>query len=152
MVRLCKSRQAGMTLIEVLIALLILVITLFGAGAVQLNALKYTASALMSTQASFIGYSMLDRMRANSSGDYRISGLDQIRPVTTSVMDHDLNEFKRSIYQFAGETASGAIAINDRQVSITLHWDDARTAGQAGALGGFSLSSNLFADTAAKES
>lgn len=152
MVRICKGRQAGMTLIEVLIALLILVITLFGAGAVQLNALKYTASALKSTQASFIGYSMLDRMRANSTGDYRISGLGQIRPAATDVINQDLNEFKRSIHQFAGDSARAAIALNGGQVSITLQWDDVRSVGKPGALGVFSLSSNLVADTAAKAS
>jgi len=64
MPRLNKSRQVGMTLIEVLIALLILFISLLGSAGMQLNALKYTTSALTSTQASFIAYSTRDQGRA----------------------------------------------------------------------------------------
>ena len=72
----CKQQQAGMTLIEVLVAALILGLGLLGAASAQINALKYTDSARMSTQASFIAYDMLDRMRANATGDYRFSGVD----------------------------------------------------------------------------
>ena len=49
-------------MIEVLIALLILFISLLGSAAMQLNALKHTARALISTQDSFIAYSRLIRM------------------------------------------------------------------------------------------
>ena len=66
MPRLDKSRQEGMTLIEVLIALLILFISLLGSAAMQLNALKHTARALISTQDSFIAYSRLDQIRAEA--------------------------------------------------------------------------------------
>lgn len=63
-----------MSLIEVLIALLILFISLLGSASMQLNALKHTTSALESTRASFVAYSLLDRVRAESSG----SGLSQV--------------------------------------------------------------------------
>ena len=78
MPRLHKKRQAGMTLIEVLIALLVLFISLLGSAGMQLNALKHTASALVSTQESFIAYSRLDQIRAESGADYPVSRLDQI--------------------------------------------------------------------------
>lgn len=66
MPQLDKRRQDGMTLIEVLIALLILFISLLGSAGMQLSALKHTASALISTQDSFITYSRLDQMRAEA--------------------------------------------------------------------------------------
>ncbi|MGA9223012.1 MAG: type IV pilus modification protein PilV, partial [Pseudomonas graminis] len=59
------ARQQGTTLIEVLVALLVLAIGLLGAAALQLNALKYTDSSRLSSQASFIAYDMMDRIRAN---------------------------------------------------------------------------------------
>src|SRR5471032_2899795 len=62
--------QSGMTLIEVLVAVLILAVGLLGAAVIQLNALKYTDSSRMISQASFIAYDMLDRVRANSGADY----------------------------------------------------------------------------------
>lgn len=146
MVRLCKNQQAGMTLIEVLIAMLILAIGLLGAAGIQLNALKYTDSALKSTQASFIAYDLLDRMRANAWGDYSVSALEQIS-AGSSVVSQDLSDFKRNIRQFAGATANGTVAVSDRRVSIRIQWSDARAEQRDGAITSFTLSSQLAADT-----
>lgn len=71
-----KNRQTGMTLIEALVATLILSGGLLGGAVAQLNALKHTDSAMMSTQANFIAYDMLDRIRANAGADYSFSGAD----------------------------------------------------------------------------
>lgn len=129
-----KCGQAGLTLIEVLVALLIFGVGILGAAAVQLKALKYTDSALMSTQASFIAYDMLDRMRANSAADYRLSSLDaaQSEPADASVLGQDLSHFKTAVRQFGGASARGSIAINNNQVVITLGWDDSRAASTGG--------------------
>lgn len=133
MVRLCKSQQAGMTLIEVLIAMLILAIGVLGAAGIQLNALKYTDSALKSTQASFIAYDLLDRMRANAG--------------SSSVVSQDLSDFKRNIRQFAGETGNGTVAVSNGRVSISIQWSDARAEQRDGSMRSFVLSSQLVADT-----
>ena len=110
-------------MIEVLVATVILASGLLGAAAVQLNALKHTDSALMTTQASFIAYDMLDRIRANPAADYAGqsagAGLH-------SVLGQDLSDFKRNVRQFGGASAKGSIAINEREVAITLEWDDRR--------------------------
>ncbi len=66
MPRLDRSRQHGMTLIEVLIALLILFISLLGSAGMQLSALRLTASALINTQDSFVAYSRQDQLRAKA--------------------------------------------------------------------------------------
>lgn len=152
MVLLHKSRQAGMTLIEVLIAMLILAIGLLGAAGTQLKALKFTDSALKSTQASFIAYGLLDRIRANSSGDYRVSGLDPISTGASSVAGQDLSDFKRNIRQFAGEHGDGAVVVSDRQVSISIQWSDARAEQREGFVNSFTLNSQLVADTPAMPS
>lgn len=132
-----KRRQSGITLIEVLVATVILAGGLLGAAAVQLNALKHTDSALMTTQASFIAYDMLDRIRANPAADYAGSsagvGLH-------SALGQDLSDFKRNVRQFGGESAKGSIATSERQVAITLEWDDTRAGGQ---LQTFSLTSQI---------
>lgn len=54
-----RSRQAGMTLIEVLVALVVFSIGALGVAMLQLNALKHTDSAMRSTQASFIAQDLL---------------------------------------------------------------------------------------------
>ena len=104
--------QDGMSLIEVLVALLILSVGLLGAAAVQLNALKYTDSSLMTTQASFIAYDMLDRIRASAG-----------------VLDQDLRDFTANIESFGGASATGRVSQSQQMYSIRIEWDDSRAAG-----------------------
>ena len=147
MARSHKYRQCGMTLIEVMVATLILSSGLLGAAAVQISALKHTDSALMTSQASFIAYSMLDRVRANKQADYRYSSAGGA--VSSGVVNQDLNDFKRNILEFGGETATGMIAATDREVSITLEWSDARRASHIGSRQTLTLTSQIAIDTLA---
>lgn len=142
----CKtSQQAGMTLIEVLVATLMLSTGLLGAAAVQISALKHTDSALMTTQASFIAYDMLDRIRANAEADYSISGLNELQGTrgVNSVLAQDLSDFKHNIRQFGGVSASGSITVSGRQVTINILWDDSRASNQDDALQTFTLTSEV---------
>jgi type IV pilus assembly protein PilV len=123
--------QQGLTLIEVLVSLLILAVGLLGAAALQLNALKYTDSALMSSQASFIAYDMMDRIRANPDADYTLGALGDVLSGATGsdARLQDLQDFKTNIEQFAGTTAAGRIRVVRRQVTIDIDWDDGRAGG-----------------------
>ena len=115
--------QQGMTLIEVLVSLVILGVVLLGAAAIQLNALKYTDSSRISSQASFVAYDMLDRIRANPLADYSApSGVGAM----SGIAQQDLDDFRRNILDFGGPTATGSIAMNGPHVTINLKWDDAR--------------------------
>lgn len=153
MTGLDKRAQDGMTLIEVLVALLILSVGLLGAAAVQLNALKYTDSSLKTTQASFIAYDMMDRIRAsysNSSGaDYTIT--PPASGNLNNVRDQDLYDFTTNIVAFGGPTATGSIVANQRVFTITINWDDSRAVGsdnpeQDGGQRTFVLTSRLAVD------
>ncbi|NMY76125.1 type IV pilus modification protein PilV [Pseudomonas sp. WS 5071] len=147
----CKQQQAGMTLIEVLVAALILGLGLLGAASAQINALKYTDSARMSTQASFIAYDMLDRMRANATGDYRFSGVDVATSSVAGIVGQDLSDFKRNIRAFGGENARGVISVSDRQVSINIYWDDSRAEKKDAAFQSFTLTGYLADQQAARK-
>lgn len=142
-----KGAQEGMTLIEVLVALLILTVGLLGAAAIQLNALKYTDSARMTTQASFIAYDMMDRIRANSGADYTVT------PPTSGNLsvarDQDLFDFTTNIVNFGGATATGSVALNQRVYTITITWDDSRAANVANTRRVFVLTSRAVADPVA---
>ncbi|BCQ64926.1 hypothetical protein PBOI14_66760 [Pseudomonas sp. Boi14] len=103
-----RDAQDGMTLIEVLVALLILAVGLLGAAAVQIKALQYTDSSRMTTQASFIAYDMLDRIRANAAADYSVAIPAEGNP--GNVRDQDLYDFAANIASFAGPAARAASA------------------------------------------
>lgn len=63
-----SSRQSGTTLVEVLVALLILAIGLLGMLGLQTTSLSNTQSAYLRTQATILSEEMVDRMRANAQG------------------------------------------------------------------------------------
>lgn len=65
-VSLQRSRsQGGSTLMEVLIALVVLSFGLLGQAGLQAATLKVNQGALMRSQATTLAYDILDRMRAN---------------------------------------------------------------------------------------
>ncbi len=59
------KNQIGTTLIEVLIAVVVVSVGLVGLAALQTLSLKNNHSAYLRTQATFLAYDMVDRMRAN---------------------------------------------------------------------------------------
>jgi type IV pilus assembly protein PilV len=59
------SLNGGFTLIEVLIAVLILSLGLLGMAGLQATSLKANSSAATRGQATLLAYDMIDRMRAN---------------------------------------------------------------------------------------
>ncbi|WP_210641022.1 MULTISPECIES: type IV pilus modification protein PilV [unclassified Pseudomonas] len=144
----CSNKaQGGMTLIEVLVAVLILGVGLLGAAMIQLNALKYTDSSRMTSQASFIAYDILDRIRANSGADYTVTPPSS--PNLNVARDQDLYDFKTNIIAFGGATATGTIRLNQRVYTITISWDDdraANTSDAAEARRSFVLTSRVAVD------
>lgn len=140
--------QSGMTLIEVLVAVLILAVGLLGAAVIQLNALKYTDSSRMISQASFIAYDMLDRVRANSGADYSWGRTESAPPSTStaSVRDLDLHDFEANIVGFAGVSAKGSVVVSGSEVTVSISWDDARGAKNRGARETFTLTSRIASE------
>ncbi|PVZ56136.1 type IV pilus modification protein PilV [Pseudomonas sp. B1(2018)] len=142
-----QGSQEGMTLIEVLMALVILGVGLLGAAAFQLNALKYTDSARMTSQASFIAYDMLDRIRANAAADYTIAPPASGNPDVTR--DQDLFDFNANIVSSLGATATGRVTVNQQLYTITINWDDSRAANTADSRRSFVLTSRTAVDPGA---
>ena len=63
--RSAHRAQRGTTLIETLVALLVLSIGLLGVAALQITSLQNNRGAHMRSQASVLAYAIADRMRAN---------------------------------------------------------------------------------------
>ncbi|MHC8307383.1 type IV pilus modification protein PilV [Pseudomonas sp. PB3P13] len=142
-----KVAQEGTTLIEVLVALLILTVGLLGAAAFQLNALKYTDSSRMTSQASFIAYDMMDRIRANAGADY--TGTPPAAGNLSVARDQDLYDFTNNIVTSLGATATGSVTLKERVYTITITWDDSRAANVADTRRNFVLVSRASVDPVA---
>ncbi len=70
------KRHQGVSLLEIMIAVLVLSIGILGMATLQLQALKSNQSALTRTEATQFGYMITDMMRANRSaallGQYNV--------------------------------------------------------------------------------
>ncbi|QIK36823.1 type IV pilus modification protein PilV [Caldichromatium japonicum] len=133
------NRQTGFTLIEVLVALIVLSVGLLGVAALQANALKTNHSALQRSQAVMLAYFMLDAMRANRqaalNGDYDLGST--ANPVCTSpsgstLVTHDQAAWINALKQNLGNvsTTCGMIDCdNTGDCTVQIQWDDSRAGG-----------------------
>ncbi len=62
------TAEKGVTLVEVLVAVLVLSIGLLGLAQLQMTSLRQSQSALLRSQATLLAYDITDRMRANPGG------------------------------------------------------------------------------------
>lgn len=122
--------QQGVSLIEILIALVILSVGLLGMAGLQARTLSLNHSAYQRTQAVNMSYDIADRMRANRraalDGDYEIA-LADANPVGNSVPDQDLREW-RQIIQAILPSGNSSVALNGDTVTVVVQWDDSRGA------------------------
>ena len=92
-------QQRGFTLIEVLVAMLIVAVGILGVAGMQVVSLQQNRNALLRDQALQLGNDILDRMRANPLTDYSADPevtLASVPPVAENCMDNncDRNEMK----------------------------------------------------------
>ena len=127
----CISASKGFTLIETLVALVILCIGLLGVAALQLMSLRSNHGSAMRTQATFLAYDIVDRMRANRAsaltGAYNVA-LGSTPPGGTLAGD-DLVAWKQNIAQTlpaidTTETADGSVVQNGDIFTVTIRWND----------------------------
>jgi type IV pilus assembly protein PilV len=129
---LCDAKkQHGISLIEVLIALLLVSIGLLGLASLQANSLKFNRSAYDRSQATQLAYDIADRMRANRTaslaGNYNIA-MTSTHTATGSIAEQDLTAW---IGEVAARLPNGGGAITraagtDR-FTISVQWSDDRT-------------------------
>ncbi len=127
--------QRGASLIEVLIAVLIMAIGLLGVAAMQTTALRNSQSSLERSQAVISSYTVLDSMRANRdvalAGGYNTSGFLCNANGSGSLAEEDkaawISGWKTAVGSDADdETACGSINCDSGVCEIGLRWDDSR--------------------------
>ncbi|MGD8629122.1 MAG: type IV pilus modification protein PilV [Gammaproteobacteria bacterium] len=98
-----RRRQTGFTLLEVLIALLVLSIGLLGLAALQTTGLRSNQMASMRTLATQFTYDITDRMRSNpagvAAGEYVIARDDAPATSPATIAETDLVEWRNNITQ-----------------------------------------------------
>lgn len=164
--RISAGRPAdgsGFSLLEVLIALVVLSVGLLGIAAMISTSLKANDSAYMRSQATDLAYNMIDRMRVNRSialaSGYDIAiGLPGVATSasalsacitascnTTALAAFDLSQWKNDLGTLlpsgTGSIGPTVVAGGVATVTVTVQWSDTRAqTGLGGAATPYKLS------------
>ena len=122
-----RNSQRGNTLIEVLVALLVLSIGLLGVAGLQLTSLRNNRSAHLRSQAQVMAYDITDRMRANrqlavDTGAYNIA--IGIPAIGGTLAGDDLVRWKEAILNSLPSGDGSVQVVNTNVVLITVQWVD----------------------------
>ncbi len=132
-IRFDRRLQSGFSLIEVLVAVLVLSIGLLGLAALQATALRNNQSALERSQGVVNTYSMLDAMRANvdsaRAGEYVMAETCTVPTANGTLVEKDKKAWIQMIHANLGDTACGTVACNGSLCTVTVQWDDRRGKG-----------------------
>jgi type IV pilus assembly protein PilV len=136
------NKSKGFTILEVLIAMVILSIGVLGLGMLQLTSLQSTQGGHMRSQASILAYDIVDSMRANipavSDGNYGLT-YDAATPdavdcygseadcTTNQMAISDLNRWRTMLGNYL-PSGNGQVAAVDiggtTQVTVGITWVD----------------------------
>ena len=152
-----RHTNTGFSLLEVLIALLILAVGLLGMASLMLHSMKSNQSSYQRTQASLLAYDMAERLRLNptiatAGNNYVIastaspgSAVTCPSGICTAAQSSavDVYEWSKAIND---QQLSGTVARNGNIYTINVSWDVSFTAADSGCGAGqcsFELKVNL---------
>jgi type IV pilus assembly protein PilV len=139
-----RSGQSGTSLLEVLIAVLILAVGMLGMAALQAVTLKNSNSSTARSQAVMQTYSLFDRMRLNRNiamaGGYNVDWSCAAAADNPDVDDDDAVDFSvfngwlANVQDELGSDACGRIQCGANACTVGVRWDDSRGTGDADTL------------------
>ena len=129
------SRQSGVTLVESMIALLVISIGLLGIAALQITAMSQNTSALNHSQAVWMAYNISDRVRANMDQFGNYDGIDTSNSYAMDCMSSvctnaqmvtaDAADWSNMLVNLPG--GRGMITSVADGLMVTVMWDDEGT-------------------------
>lgn len=134
-----RKMPKGFTLVEVLIAMLLLAIGVMGLAGAQLSALKFNQTSAGRTQASYLANSIADAMRANKANSAAyVIGMSAANPTGSSTADTDVKSWREMLASQLPE-GQGSISCSSCAssltktylVTITVQWSEKRVGGNS---------------------
>lgn len=137
-----NMKQRGSSLLEVLIAVLVLAVGMLGMAALQSITLKNSNSSSGRSQAVIQTYSLFDTMRltraAAQAGMYNVSGwtCSPGTPPAGSTSDFSVfNSWLGQVQATLGDpSACGKVVCSATSCTVGIRWDDSRATGGSGQL------------------
>lgn len=118
----------GFTLVEALVALVCLSIGLLGVAALQMTGLRSNLSSSWRSQATYLSYDIIDRMRANRNNRAAYEVGIGAAPALPGVVGLDLAAWKANLAATL-PGGDGKVEVDDPDntvITITVQWDDSR--------------------------
>lgn len=136
------SAQRGISLLETLIAVLILAIGLLGVAGMQTTNLKNSQSAHQRTMAVILTGSMAERIRANTaiagSGAFALAKTCAAISLAGSIQNVERTQWIDEIQLALGATGASCGQVSydapNRIYTIVVSWDDSRALGGSDAM------------------
>lgn len=124
-----RTNKAGFSLIELMVAVVVLSVGLLGLAGLQCRALQNNQSASLRSRAVQCGQDILDRMRSNRSaalgGDYDIPlDTDPADLSYSGIVLTDLDQWKTALSAALPE-GDGSVAVNGNIATVVINWSEA---------------------------
>ncbi len=127
--------QKGFTLLEVLVAIVVLSIGLLGLAGLMASSVRNNHSAYQRTQAAWLAYDMVDRMRANRAyavtlaTDYNVA-IGAASAAPAGLAKNDVDDWKTALGATlpAGDGSVTVIGATGA-ATVKVKWNDARGTG-----------------------
>lgn len=140
-----NHRQRGSSLLEVLIAVLVLAIGMLGMAALQAVTLKNSNSSAARSQAVIQTYSLFDTLRLNrelaKSGGYNVSTFTCKQAAAAADDPDDTTDYSvfnawlgRVQSSLGDDKACARIECDDQSCTVGIKWNDSRGSGGEKAL------------------
>ena len=120
-----RKTQRGTTLVETLVALVVLSVGLLGIAALQMTSLRNNRGAHLRSQAQVLAYDIADRMRANRNvalANAYVVALG-VTPAGGTLDALDLQDWKATLAQ-ALPSGDGEITRVGNMFRIRIRWTD----------------------------
>ena len=140
-----RHYQRGVTLVEAMIALLVISVGLLGIASLQITAMNQNASSLHHSQAVWYAYNMSDRIRANISQFNNYVGINtdtndynkdcmSASCVPADMITADAADWETMLSNLPGGV--GIVSSPGNELLVTVMWDDDGTGATGTNCGG----------------
>jgi type IV pilus assembly protein PilV len=134
-----QSKQSGFSMLEVLVALVVVSVGLLGIAGIIATGLKVNGSSYARSQVSWQANDIIDSMRANitaaqaNPSPYNLA-IGTAAPTTTDVASTDLARWRTALSTtLPAGTGSVTLDPATQKVTVVVQWNDSRATGGAAA-------------------
>lgn len=134
--RTAASQQRGFSLIEVLIAVLVLAFGLLGFALMQTTSIRFAQAANQRTHATNLAYDLLDQIRSNRlvAAQYQgasfapggVAGCPVARPAGAMSVAANIQRWQCQVVRTLGPDAEAQVTFNAGEVRIRINWGEER--------------------------